>query len=328
MGTLAINTVTGPISPDDLGVTLMHEHICFGYPGWDGDESIAPFNRELIVDNGVELLNPLKEFGVKSYVDATTIDNGRFPEIYQEISEKTGINIICSTGYYTEGEGAPAYWNFRKMLGDVVSEITELFIKEINVGIGNTGIKAGVIKIGSSAGEITDYETMMFQAAARAQKETGVPIITHTEHGSMGPEQAQLLIAEGADPKRIMIGHMSDNTNIQYQLGVINQGVYCAFDRTGIEVLVDCPYDIEKYAVMIGLIGIGHADKIMISHDTIGTWLGRPVDLMALAPDFVKNWHPTHLFKNIIPFFKKAGVTDEQIKTITTDNPRRLFAGE
>jgi len=222
----------------------------------------------------------------------------------------------------------PAYWKFRSSLGDVSGEIYELFSKEITEGIRDTGIKAGAIKVGTGKGEITDYERMMFQVAARVQKDTGVPIITHTQEGTMGPEQAELLVSAGADPKRIQIGHMSDNLDIRYQLETMKHGVYVAFDRMGIQVLAGCPMDEERYSVLIGLIGTGHADQMTISHDYIAHWLGRPLNVPEAALPLIANWHPTHLFKNVIPALKQGGVTDEQVRTILVDNPRRLFGGD
>ncbi|SHK05237.1 phosphotriesterase-related protein [Desulfatibacillum alkenivorans DSM 16219] len=324
-----VNTVLGPISSDDLGVTLMHEHILYGYPGWDGDRTIAPLDRQAIVAAGVETLKQLKdEYGLNSYVDATALDGGRMPDILKEVSEKSGVNIICSTGYYYEGEGSPTYWKFRSSLGDVSGELYDLFMTEVTQGIMDTGIKAGALKVGSSKGEITDYEKIMFQTAARVSKETGVPIITHTQEGTMGPEQAELLIAAGANPKQIQIGHMSDNVDIQYQEETFKHGVYVSWDRMGLQGLVGCPMDAERIPVMIELIKKGYADKMMISHDFIITWLGRPLNLPEEALPLIANWHPSHLFKNIIPAFKEAGVTDDQINSIIKENPRRLFAGE
>ena len=322
-----VNTVTGAIPSDEMGISLMHEHILYGYPGWEGDQTIAPFDRQAIVSSGVEVLNQLKTFGVRTFVDATALDGGRSPEIYKEISEKTGVNIICSTGYYYEGEGATAYWKFRSSLGDVSEEIYELFMKEVTTGIRDTGIKAGVVKVGSSEGVITDYEKMMFKAAARVQQDTGVPIITHTQGGTMGPEQAKLLISEGADPAKIQIGHMCDNLDINYQLETLDQGVYVSWDRMGLQGIVGCPMDEQRYPVIIDLVKRGFANKLMISHDYIIHWLGRPLIFPKEVLPLLANWHPTHLFKNIIPALKEGGVTDEQIDTIIKDNPRRLFAG-
>lgn len=328
MGSVKVNTVLGPISPEDMGVTLPHEHVAYGYPGWEGDQTVAPFDRDGIVKDALEMMEQLKAFGLKTYVDATPNDGGRFPEILKEVSEKSGVHIICSTGYYYEEEGMTAYWKFRKSLGDVSDEIYDLFYREITQGIRDTGIKAGAIKVGTGKGAITEYEHMMFEVAARVQKDTGVPILTHTQEGTMGPEQAALLVGAGADPKRVQIGHMSDNTDIRYQLETMKHGVYVAFDRMGIQVLAGCPMDEERYGVLIGLIGTGHGDRILISHDYIGHWLGRPLNVPEAALPLIANWHPTHLFKNVIPALKKGGVTEEQIQAILVDNPRRLFGGE
>lgn len=324
-----VNTVLGPITPEELGVTLMHEHILYGYPGWEGDQTIAPLNRDAIVNNAVAILTRLKnDFGLASYVDATASDGGRMPEICKEVSEKTGVNIICSTGYYYEGEGMPTYWKFRGSLGDISGELYELFYKEVTAGIRDTGIKAGVIKVGSSKGCISDYEKQMFTAAARVQKDTGVPIITHTQEGTMGPEQAELLISAGADPNKIQIGHMSDNVDMAYQEATFKQGVYVAWDRMGLQGLVGCPMDEQRYPVMIDLIKKGYGDRLMISHDFIITWLGRPLNLPEAVFPLIANWHPAHLFENIIPALKNGGITDDQIDTIVRKNPCRFFGGK
>lgn len=323
-----VNTVSGQIAPEELGITLMHEHITFGYPGWRGDRSIAPVNRRLIVDNAVRTLTGLKkEHGLNSFVDATPVDCGRMVEIYKEVADKAQVNIICSTGYYYEGEGAPAYWKFRSHLGDIGEEIFELFMREVTVGVRDTGIKAGVIKVGSSKDRITDYERVMFETAARVQKETGVPIITHTQSGTMGPEQVDLLVDAGADPSRVQIGHMSDNLDLAYQEATFKGGVYVAWDRMGLQGIAGCPMDEHRYPVMIELIRKGYGDRLMISQDYTITWLGRPLVLPEEGRKLIANWHPGHLFENIIPALKKGGVSDEQIDMIIRENPRRFFGG-
>lgn len=327
METKMVNTVTGAVSTADLGTTLMHEHIFFGQPGWEGDQSIAPFDKKSIVNAGIETLNGLKDLGLNTYVDATPNDGGRSPEIYREISENTGVNIICSTGYFNEENGMSFYWKFRSMLADVVAEMTELFVHEITVGIRDTGIKAGVIKVASGKNHISDYEKMVFQAAARAQKETGVPIITHTEEGTMGVEQAKFLIEAGAAPNQIQIGHMSDNVDINYQLDVIKQGAYVSWDRMGLQMLMGCPMDEVRYPVLLDLIKRGHGDQLMISHDFIISFAGRPLDIPEDFQSVIASWHPSNLFQTVIPNLKKHGVTDEQIDTIVRDNPRRIFEG-
>ncbi|MBN1613790.1 MAG: phosphotriesterase-related protein, partial [Deltaproteobacteria bacterium] len=293
------------------------------------EDSVAPFDRESCIKNAIATFEELKTYGLKSYVDATPIDLGlpsRNADILKEISEKTGVNIICATGVYYEKNGAAGYYHFRSNipLFDVVKEMEEVFVKEITEGIGKTGIKAGVIKVATGHGAISPYEETALKAAAKAQKETGVPIISHTEAGTMGPEQADLLIAEGADPKQMMIGHANGNGDIKYHTAILDKGVYLGFDRLGIEVPQEMS-DRWSMACIIGLIGIGFANRIMMSHDYIMTWLGRPLgDILSQVQP---NWHARHVFKDLVPALKEAGVTDDKIKTILIDNPRRLFAG-
>ena len=320
-----VNTVTGRISPDDLGMTLMHEHFFFGYPGYQGDHTLGPFDRASTIDTGVEVAERAKAHGVKTIVDATPNDCGRNPEMLQEISERSGVQIVCSTGYYYEGEGAPAYFKFRRGLGSAEGEVEEMFMSEISDGIGTTGIKPGVIKLASGKDAISDYEAMFFRTGARAQSETGIPIITHTQEGTMGPEQAELLISEGANPNRVMIGHMDGNTDPEYHKETLSHGTYISLDRFGVQGIVGMPMDEERYKVLTQLLNEGNTGRIMLSHDTVNVWLGRPLVLPDAVAELLGNWHITHLFDNVIPTLKEAGITDEQIETILVENPRRLF---
>jgi len=319
-----INSVSGPISTEQLGITLMHEHFVFGYPGWQADTAAPPYEREVTLKRCLNAMSTLKAYGVKTVVDATPNDGGRDPQLLKQISETSGINVICATGLYFEAYGGSAYFRFRSDFADTTSEIYETFMKDITQGIGNTGIKAGVLKVATGNGAISAYEERVLKAAARTQKETGVPIITHTEAGTMGPEQADILISEGVDPKRIMIGHMCGNANLQYHVAVLQKGVYIAFDRLGIEIFLP---DTLRRACLVGLIGIGFVDQIMLSQDYVPQFLGRPM----VVPDFVlpllSNWSHTHIFKNVIPDLKQAGITEDQVQTMLVGNPLRLFAG-
>lgn len=321
-----VNTVLGRVAADDLGKTLMHEHFFFGYPGFTGNTKY-PVDREAVIKSSVEIADKIKAHGVKTVVDATPNDCGRDPELLKEIAEQTGLNIICSTGFYYEGEGAPAYFKFKQALGSAEAELYEMYMTEILEGIGNTGIKAGVIKLGSGKNAITDYERMFFKVAAKVQRETGIPIITHTQEGTMGPEQAELLISEGADPKKILIGHMCGNTDVKYHIRTLEQGVFVGFDRIGIQGFVGAPMDKERVTLLLGLIAAGYGDQLMMSHDKVHTWLGKAPDWPDELQKLIANWHMDHIFENIIPQLKEGGVSDEQIDTILVKNPNRIFGG-
>lgn len=320
-----VNTVLGPVSGDDLGMTLMHEHLTGGFTGWDCDALKVPYDRKRITAVCAPLLEEARSYGLRTMVDASPIDFGRDVELQKEVSAKSGVNIVAATGLYKEELGAAAYLKFRSQIFDVASEVYDTFMTEITKGIGDSGIKAGVIKVATGYGAISTYEEWVLRAAARAQKETGVLIITHTEKGTMGPEQADFLIGEGADASKIVIGHMGGSPDIAYHMAVLDKGVCISFDRFGIEV--EAPDTLRK-ACLIGLLGIGHADRIVLSHDYISYWLGRTTALPDEAKAILPNWSYTHVFRNIIPELKQSGVSDDQIDAMMVKNPRRLLAGE
>jgi phosphotriesterase-related protein len=319
-----INTVLGPIASEELGLTLVHEHFAVAYSGWECDPLSRPYNREKMVPLCLRAFGPVKDYGVRSIIDATPADLNRDVDLLRELSEKLEINIICSTGRYTEEMGCWAYLKVRQQnkIGDVMTEIYEGFMQEITTGIGASGVKPGVIKVAAGHQSISPLEEAVLRAAARASRETGVPIISHTEGGTMGPEQAELLIGEGGDPKKIMIGHMCGNGSLEYQKSVLNKGVSIAFDRFGIELFVP---DKIRIATLVGLLGKGFTDRIMLSQDFIGCTSGRGGRLPEESQQKQAHWSPVHIFRNIIPALKQAGITDEQIRTMMIDNPRRLF---
>lgn len=323
-----VETVTGTIAPEALGKTLIHEHFIFGYPGFQGDMTLGPFNREEAVATGVAAAKKMMSHGVKTVVDPTPNECGRDPEVLKEISEQSGLQIICATGYYYEGEGATPYFKFRASLGSAPQEIGEMFLKEISDGIGQTNIKPGIIKLASSKDGITDYEKMFFKAAAEAQQETGITLLTHTQEGTMGPEQARLLVELGANPAGIVIGHMCGNTDPAYHKRTLETGVNIAFDRFGLQGMVGAPFDNDRIKTLLELLNEGFEDQIMLSHDSISVWLGRPPVIPPQAQAGIANWHPTHLFEKVIPDLLQAGVTEQQLDKMFMENPKKLFAAE
>ena len=322
-----VETVTGPIPVDKLGKTLIHEHFIFGYPGFQGDVTLGPFKEEEFLEAAIAVARQMQSFGVQTVVDPTPNECGRDPQFLKKVSEATGLQIICATGYYYEGEGAPPYFKFRQALGTAEEEIYEMFIKEISEGIAGTGIKPGIIKLASSKDQITEYEKMFFRAAARVQKETGIVILTHTQEGTMGPDQARMLIELGADPSKIIIGHMCGNTNPEYHKEVMDQGVRIGFDRFGIQGMVGAPFDQERVATLMDLLDAGYEDQILLAHDSVNIWLGRPPIMNEQVMKIMENWHPGHIFENILPTLRENGVTETQIDKMLGVNAEALFTG-
>lgn len=322
-----VETVTGPIPVDKLGKTLIHEHFIFGYPGFQGDVTLGPFKEEEFLEAAIAVARQMQSFGVQTVVDPTPNECGRDPQFLKKVSEATGLQIICATGYYYEGEGAPPYFKFRQALGTAEEEIYEMFTKEISEGIAGTGIKPGIIKLASSKDQITEYEKMFFRAAARVQKETGIVILTHTQEGTMGPDQARMLIELGADPSKIIIGHMCGNTNPEYHKEVMDQGVRIGFDRFGIQGMVGAPFDQERVATLMDLLDAGYEDQILLAHDSVNIWLGRPPIMNEQVMKIMENWHPGHIFENILPTLRENGVTETQIDKMLGANAEALFTG-
>ncbi len=320
-----INTVLGLVSAEDLGTTLVHEHIVASQPGWECDPLSRPYDRGKMVQRCLRALSQVKGYGLGTIIDATPVDLYRDVDILKEVSEQAQIHIVCSTGRYTEARGKWGYLQGRSRagVGDMVSELYDGFMKEITQGIDQSGIKPGVIKVATGLNSISDVEEAVLKAAARASKETGIPIITHTEDGTMGPEQAALLIGEGADPDRIMIGHMCGNPSLEYQMKVLDQGVNIAFDRLGIELFLP---DKIRIATLIGLLGSGFEDRLMLSHDHIACSSGRGGKLPEEGLRPIANWSYIHVFRDIIPALKKAGITEAQVRKMMVDNPKRLLS--
>ncbi|PLT35535.1 phosphotriesterase [Bacillus sp. V5-8f] len=323
-----VETVTGPIPIESLGKTLIHEHFIFGYPGFQGDVTLGPFIEEEALEASINIARQMMSYGIRTVVDPTPNECGRNPAFLKKISEATGLQIICATGYYYEGEGAPPYFKFRQALGSAEEEIYQMFKKEITDGIGGTGIKPGIIKLASSKDTITEYEKMFFRAAASIQQETGTVILTHTQEGTMGPEQVGFLTEQGADPSRIIIGHMCGNTNPEYHRNVLDQGVRIGFDRFGIQGSVGAPYDHERIETLLTLLEAGYEDQILLAHDSVNIWLGRPPVMPEPVMKLMENWHPGHLFESIIPELRQRGVTEQQIDKLIGKNAADLFAGE
>ena len=321
-----IQTVTGLIEPGQMGRTLPHEHFLVAHAGCEGD-SLARFDPAEVVEKGVQMAESVQQYGIKTVVNATTNDYGRHPELLKEIAEKSGLNIICCSGYYNQAQGGTRYFNTLKNFADGPEMIYDLMKQEVTEGIGDTGIRAGILKVCTKEGEITEYEQMFFKAAARVSREEDLPIFTHTDHACLGPEQAEFLINEGADPKRIMIGHSCKSSDLAYLFNMLDKGVYIAYDQFGLEGVLGNPPDRIRITSLIGLLSQGHVDRIMLSHDWINYWHSRPI-IDNILSTFLPKWGPTHLFKNVLPALKEAGVTDEQIEIMTVENPRRFFSGE
>ena len=314
----SINTVTGTMTAEQLGTTLMHEHLLIGWAGWELDCAAPKFERKTAFKNAVDRLKELKDLGLQSFVDPCPMDIGRDVNFMAEVAEASGVRIVCATGLYKEDLGNTAYFKQRS-----IDEIAEVYSSEITKGIGNTGIKAGIIKCATGKGQVTPYEQNCLRAAARAHLRTGAPITTHTEDGTMGREQLDIFESEGVDFKHVIIGHSCGSADLHYHTDMLDRGCYIGFDRFGLDFIHP---DKLRLAALIGLLGVGYEKQIVLSHDTVWCWLGRGLDLPPETAKLIENWKPSHVFQNIVPALKRAGVSEEKIRAMLVENPRRYFS--
>lgn len=321
-----IQTVTGPIEAGQMGRTFCHEHLIIGYAGWEGDLTRSgPFDPDTAVREITAQLMPEVKAGLGTVVDATPNDCGRDVVVLRRVAEETGLNVICSTGYYYELAGGSMYFKLRAIFHDPVQELCELMTAEITEGIAGTGIRAGVIKAASGKDVISDYERNVLVAAAKAGRDTGTVIITHTEEGTCAAEQAKLLIAEGARPEKIQIGHVGTQMDEDYYKRILDCGVYIAFDRIGIEGMMGMLSDAERAKMVARLIRDGYGDRILLSHDAIGYKKGMPTVRSGPNANLIPNHHFGNILHIFVPRLLEEGVSEAEIERLLVENPARLY---
>ena len=312
-----VTTVRGPVDTADLGVTLIHEHLLIGWPGWEKDP-LTTFDRRGEIEKAVARLQELRGLGVQTFVDPCPVDIGRDVEFAAEVADRAGIHYVAATGMYKEELGMPTH--FRQMSVDALAE---LYVREITEGIGGTGIRAGVIKVATAA-PITAHEEKNLRAVARASKATDTRIITHTDNGSYGLEQLDVMESEGLPPWHVMVGHSDGSADLAYHDALIRRRCYDGMDRFGLEFIHP---DRLRVATLAGLLAIGYADRIMLSHDAVGCFLGRPRVLTPEQEALRARWNYTHIHREILPLLREAGVDEQKIDMMLRTNPRRFFEG-
>lgn len=320
-----IATVTGTTTPDALGRTLMHEHLIIGYPGWESHTTEPGPTRDEMFAVCVDRIEEMKDAGFTAMLDPCPNDLGRDVTFMAEVAQRTRFQIVCATGLYKQAEGGMPYWHFRGQFGDPTNAMAELFEKELTEGIGETGIRAGIIKVATGPGEMTDHERHVFDAAAKASTAVGAPVTTHTDRGTVGDLQQQVLTEGGVPANRIVIGHSCGTSDHDYHMKIARGGSYLGFDRFGLEPVHP---DAERVRSLVALIEKGAGDRVVVSHDSVWCWRGSPFPDPAMAKALADLCQPLHFTNKVAPQLREAGVSEAQLDALTVDNPRRFFAGE
>ncbi len=301
-----VRTVDGDIQPEDLGLTLCHEHLATDVREGFGDADLILDNPEMVAEDLMEA----RLLGLEAVVDVTTTGMKPNPLSLLRIAELTELHIIAAAGFY-HGHFLPAW--VHQLSTD---EMTETMVREVERGIDESGVRAGVIgEVGASVGEITATERRLFTASGRAQATTNAAVITHTDVGKMAPEILDILEAAGATPERVLMGHMDCTPNHADHLVIAKRGAFVGFDRIGLSKYVS---DEVRIASIIALIEAGHADKVILSQD-----IARQTRLLAHGG---KGYG--YLLREFLPNLRQAGVDEATVQQIMVDNPRRLLAFE
>lgn len=335
-------TVLGPVEPDELGVTMVHEHILCDwtsllrepeaasqkvlyyapvdlttlgdvrwYP-WVSLDNYRMWNVELAI---VEL-DQYRLAGGRSIVDVTPFGGGRDAEALQRISRETGLHIVLGCGYYIDA-AHPSDMECRD-----ADQIAAEIIGEFAEGVGDSGVRPGIIgEIGTSS-PITANEERSLRGAARAQRQTGAALSVHLyPWGKEGHKVLDVLEEEGVDPRRVILDHLfATIDDLAYHRSLAKRGAYLGYDLFGFDhSLIDAgrwpPSDREVALAIRELIEEGYLSQCLLSQD-----IGVKLRLTAYG-----GWGYAHLLKHVVPVLHHVGIGPDQVATMLVDNPRALL---
>ena len=300
-----IRTVLGDIDPPALGVTYMHEHVITHPP-------VSFLDRDLAMESIAAATRELSHFhaaGGRSLVEMTPRDYGRDPLALREIATATGVQIICTTGWLKDKLCRP--WVAERTVADLADEM----IREITVGIDETGVRAGVIKAASSLNTITPAEEKVFRAAARAHLATGALITTHTELGTLALEQVELLRSEGVAPERILVGHLDHKPDLEYWRAVARTGANLGIDQIGKEKYLP---DSRRIELILAMVAEGYTAQLCLAGDLART---------SYWPSYGTGGGPglTYLLWRFLPWLRERGLEPQTLEALMVGTPARLL---
>ena len=297
-------TVRGPVAPEDLGHTQMHEHI-FTDLSWPRHRWLAlPITDEVQMTEEVRLY---REAGGGTLVDPTLEHIGRDPEKLRRVSESAGVHVVMGTGFYRE----PYYPEFVNKW--TTQRLADYMINEIENGVGGTGVRPGVIgEIGLDKAWVQGVEERVLRAAARAQVATGLPITTHTTM-YMAPAFLEIFQEEGAAADRVILGHLDGVLEMDALEQAAATGAYLEFDLIGLEWINT---DKRRAEFLAELVRRGFQDRLLLAQD------------MPARPRLKTNGGHgyQHLIENFLPMLRAEGVGGEAIHAMTRSNPARVLA--
>jgi predicted metal-dependent phosphotriesterase family hydrolase len=306
-----VQTVRGPINPGKLGFTLPHEHTAIALwhiPNrWDywelrRDEPIITAE-----------LARFREKGGTCLVDLTLPGVGRDPDWLAGLSTSTGLDVVMGAGWYREAYYPSEALIDRRSVDDLADEI----VREATEGVGASGVRPGIIgEIGTDKPWLSAQEERVHRAAARAAKRTGLAITTHAVQSTVGLDQLTVFEVEGADLSRVVIGHADSYPDPAYHRAIVERGASVEFDFLGMSFT---PLERQGEGRIVesicALLAAGQVERILLSQDVCHD---------SQLAHYGGNGY-TYLADAFLPRLRAAGVSDDEIRTITVDNPRRLL---
>jgi phosphotriesterase-related protein len=318
-----VQTVTGPIEAEELGTTLIHEHLR------NADEAVRnqwpivgavkedkPFEvpPDQVFDIAVREAKAAVELGVKTIGEPTAMFLGRDVGFMNRVAEESGLQVIPCTGIYTY-DHLPQFF-----LNRDPDQIADLFVHDIENGIQGTDIKAAFIKCAADEPGVNENIEKVHRAAARASVRTGAPIMAHSRPASnTGPRQVEIFLEEGVEPAKIQIAHTGDSDDLDYIEGLLETGVWIGLDRYGLDIFL--PYD-RRQATAKALLERGYANRIFLSADSVATtdWFPPNVIEGLIASGAAHDWTIRIVHERVLPELREWGMTEEQERTMMVDN--------
>jgi phosphotriesterase-related protein len=318
----SIQTVRGPVELEQLGQTMMHEHVFF----WNWDEE---HKRLSSITYAVTELGKLETQGANTLVDVGPIPRRKM-SWYQELAPQVNLNIILSTGFYLLGvSGMTPEAEFGDMFEE---EMVDRFMQELTEGIGVSGIRAGLVKAASNKALLTDWEERVMRAAGRVQNQTGVPVCLHSCEGARS--QFDVLVGVGADPERLYFSHIEaefgwEGRNLReeakYLEAICKEGGSLFFNNYLFEF--DTPHEDMMY-LMHYLLDKGHLNRLLFGMD-VNFNLADDGKIWAEA----EKEHPIAagrtweaIYTGWIPLLRHWGFTQSDIHRMLVENPKAMFS--
>ena len=307
---LRVVTVRGPVAPETLGVTSVHDHVLIDAFKIYG-EAAADYSW-IIEDEDVAVreLQAYAGAGGGAICDPTNVGIGRDPSALRRISEASGIHIVMGAGWYRQ----KVYPTVVDELGP--SALAQILVQELVAGVGDTGVRAGFIgELGTGRGFIRPAEERVFRAAARAHRATGCPIVTHTTHfGELALEQLDLLAEEGVPAGSVIVSHLGDRMGIGSIRPIAERGAWLSVDNLGF-IAGYAPLEVRADNIA-ALWEAGYGDRVLLGSD-----ICQRDQLEAYGGVGYGN-----VLRNVVPLLTARGLGEAHIAAMTTVNPARAFA--